>query len=80
MTRHVPPPPWQGLDLERLNPHQRRLFDAAYALGFMHGIDRGRELADAEAARDWRDVARRVHAVAEARTFEQVMRNRGEAA
>ena len=80
MTRSVPPPPWQGLELERLNPHQRRLFDAAYALGYSHGIDRGREQAEAEMAAVWAETARKVGSLAGTRTFDELLRLRGEAA
>ncbi|HZI97084.1 MAG TPA: hypothetical protein VFD41_06115 [Actinomycetales bacterium] len=53
----TPAPPWAGVDLMRMTPLQRRLFDAAYSLGWLHGTERGRELADAEAAEHWRGVA-----------------------
>ena len=59
----VPAPDWAGLDLEKLTAIQRRLFDAAYSLGFMHGIDRGRELADAEAAAHWSGVVAHVRSL-----------------
>lgn len=52
--------PWEGLDLNKLTALQQRVFDAAYCLGFAHGIEHGRRQADTEAAAAWAPIVRHV--------------------
>jgi len=80
MSRRLttPAPDWAGLDLDAMTPVQARIAWAMYGLGYMHGLDRGREQADTEAAEVWSDVARRVRAIANQPTFEELCRRRGE--
>lgn len=80
MTRRptIPPAPWDGLDLDRLTPLQRRVADAMYALGYMHGVGRGREQADAEAAAHWRGVAAYVRRTATAPTYAELCDRRNQ--
>ena len=82
MTRRptIPPAPWDGLDLDKLTPIQRRIFDASYALGFMHGLDRGREQADDEAAAHWSGVASYVKRTAGSPRYSELCERRGQPA
>lgn len=69
-------PPWAGLQLDRLDALGRRIFDAAWALGYEHGIRRGYELAEADMATAWAPVARSVQGLSRTPTFEQVLARR----
>lgn len=69
-------PPWAGLQLDRLDALGRRIFDAAWALGYEHGVSRGYELAEADMAAAWSEAAKTVHSVAKSPTFEQLLARR----
>ncbi|WP_374969931.1 hypothetical protein [Terrabacter sp. BE26] len=47
-------------------------FSEGYASGYVAGMDRGRQLADDEAAALWRNAARIVHALANVPTHDEL--------
>lgn len=74
----TPAADWAGLDLDKLTDIQRRVFWCGYFLGWQHGTDRGRELADAEAAEQWRGVAEYVRQMAKQPTQAELCDRRNE--
>lgn len=51
-------------------------FSEGYASGYVAGIERGRELADNEAAALWRNAAHVVHTLANVETHDELERIR----
>lgn len=72
--------PDTGLDLSRLTDLQRRIWEAGYFRGCVHGIDRGRQIAADDMAAVWAETARQVRAVANRPTFLELSQRRGEPA
>lgn len=66
------------VELRTLTPHESDLWHDGYLWGNVHGIEKGRELADAEAAAIFRLAVQQVQRVAKQPTYRDLCERRGE--
>lgn len=66
------------IDLRTLTARERELFDVGYRSGYGHGLERGRELREAEEEAAWSRMAQFVRRMASEPTFSRLCELRGE--